>query len=173
MEELTKTHISYFKTALFTAVIIAGLTAQALLGPYLYLGYPNMNNLSTYIFLGVIAVAIIAGLLGSIMAKLILKIFKWKSKFKFNYQHVLYVTGCALFIVTFAFFINQGMFGSGKELMTTTLFTPNKILPWYMPLLKIGGQILSFTTGAAGGVFAPSLSAGRYWRSIFRMVSFI
>jgi H+/Cl- antiporter ClcA len=28
VEELTKTHISYFKTALFTAVIIAGLTAR-------------------------------------------------------------------------------------------------------------------------------------------------
>jgi len=167
VEELTKTHISYFKTALFTAVIIAGLTAQGLLGPYLYLGYPNMNNLSSYIFLGVIAVAIIAGLLGSIMAKLMLMIFRWKSKFKFNYQHLLYVTGCALFIVTFAFFINQGMFGSGKELMTTTLFTPNKILPWYMPLLKIGGQIFSFTTGAAGGVFAPSLSAGASIGAVF------
>ena len=28
VEELTKTHISYFKTALFTAVIIAGLTPR-------------------------------------------------------------------------------------------------------------------------------------------------
>ena len=41
IEELTKTHLSYFRTALFTAVIIAGLTAQALFGPYLYLGYPT------------------------------------------------------------------------------------------------------------------------------------
>src|SRR5580693_5360012 len=87
VEELTKTHISYFKTALFTAVIIAGLTAQGLLGPYLYLGYPNINNLSVYIFLGVIAVSILAGLSGSIMSKMILLIFRWKSKFKFNYQH--------------------------------------------------------------------------------------
>ncbi|OYW15896.1 MAG: chloride channel protein, partial [Sphingobacteriales bacterium 12-47-4] len=38
VEELAKTHINYFKTALFTAVIVAGLTAQGLLGPYLYLG---------------------------------------------------------------------------------------------------------------------------------------
>jgi H+/Cl- antiporter ClcA len=28
VEELSKTHINYFKTALFTAVIIAGLTAR-------------------------------------------------------------------------------------------------------------------------------------------------
>ena len=60
MEELTKTHISYFKTALFTAIIIAGLTAQALLGPYLYLGYPAVNNLSDYIFFAVIGVSIIS-----------------------------------------------------------------------------------------------------------------
>jgi hypothetical protein len=43
---------SYFRTALFTAVIIAGLTAQGLFGPYLYLGYPTIDGLSTYIFLG-------------------------------------------------------------------------------------------------------------------------
>ncbi len=49
IEELTKTHISYFRTALFTAVIIAGLTAQALFGPYLYLGYPVIKGLSIYI----------------------------------------------------------------------------------------------------------------------------
>src|SRR5262249_35956857 len=31
---------------------------------------------------------------------------------------------------------------------------------WYMPLLRIAGPLLSFTTGASGGVFAPALSAG-------------
>ncbi|MGZ5193044.1 MAG: chloride channel protein, partial [Kaistella sp.] len=41
VEELSKTHINYFKTALFTAVIIAGLTAQTFAGSYLYLGYPK------------------------------------------------------------------------------------------------------------------------------------
>lgn len=36
IEELARIHVNFFKTALFTAVILAGLTAQALLGPYLY-----------------------------------------------------------------------------------------------------------------------------------------
>src|SRR5258708_23754636 len=75
VEELTKTHISYFKTALFTAVIIAGLTAQALLGPYLYLGYPDVSHLSGYIFLCVLLVAIPAGLVGRLMCQIIFKIF--------------------------------------------------------------------------------------------------
>ena len=160
VEELTRTHISYFKTALFTAVIIAGLTAQALLGPYLYLGYPDVSHLSNSIFLGVILVAIPAGLAGSLMAKWMLKLFRWKAKFRFTRQHVLYVVGCALVIASLAFFIDERVLGSGKELMTTSLFTSEKYNSWYMPLLRIAGPIFSFTTGAAGGVFAPALSAG-------------
>ena len=160
VEELTKTHISYFKTALFTAVIIAGLTAQALLGPYLYLGYPEVNNLSGYIFFGIILVAILAGIMGSAMSKLILVIFRWKASFKFTRQHIFFLVSCALIVAAIAFFINERMLGSGKELMTTTLFTSDKYSAWYMPLLRTMGPVLSFTSGAAGGVFAPALSAG-------------
>ncbi len=43
IEELSRIHITYFRTALFTAVIIDGLTAQSFLGPYLYLGYPEVK----------------------------------------------------------------------------------------------------------------------------------
>jgi H+/Cl- antiporter ClcA len=160
VEELTKTHISFFKTALFSAIIIAGLTAQALAGPYLYLGYPDMNGLSATIFLAVVLVAILAGLAGSSMAKVILVLFRWKANFKFTWQHVVYIVGCALLIVALAFFVDQRMFGSGKELMTTSLFTGDKHTEWYIPLLRMIGPIFSFTAGGSGGVFAPSLSAG-------------
>lgn len=160
VEELTKTHISYFKTALFTAVIIAGLTAQGLLGPYLYLGYPDVTNLSKFIFFPLILVAIISGLLGSSMSKIILLIFRWKRSFKFQYQHIFYVLSCALIIASVAYFSDPRILGSGKEIMTTTLFSTQKSVHWYTAIYRIMGTILSFTTGAAGGIFAPSLGAG-------------
>lgn len=160
VEELTKTHISYFKTALFTAVIVAGLTAQGLLGPYLYLGYPDVTNLSKFIFLPLILVAIVAGLMGSIMSRIILMIFRWKRNFKFSYQHLLYVLSCALIIASIAFFYDSRILGSGKEIMTTTLFSTAKEVHWYTAIDRVFGTILSFTTGAAGGIFAPSLGAG-------------
>lgn len=160
IEELTKTHFSYYKTAIFSSVIIAGLSAQALLGPYLYLGYPKLDGLSSSIFFGVALVAIIAGLLGSGMSKLILFIFAWKAKFKFRYHHVLFVVACALITVFLAFFVDRQVLGSGKDLMQTTLFTSHKYVAWYIPILRIGGPLLSFTTGAAGGIFAPALGAG-------------
>jgi H+/Cl- antiporter ClcA len=160
IEELTKTHISYFKTAIFTAVIIAGLTAQGLLGTYLYLGYPQINQLSWWIFLDVIFVALISGLAASYMSRVILSIQKWKSTFKFKYQHILFLIVSALIIAGFAFFLNENAMGSGRNLMTTALFTSNKYTAWYMPLLRISGTAISFTAGSAGGIFAPALSAG-------------
>lgn len=160
VEELAKTHINYFKTALFTAVIVAGLTAQGLLGPYLYLGYPNVGDLSAYIFLLVMLVAVVSGVGGSLMARSIFKLLRWKSGFKLMSHHIFYVLTCAVLLISIAYFFHPGIMGSGKDLMTGTLFSEQKHLPAYSPFLRIAGPILSFTTGAAGGVFAPSLSAG-------------
>jgi len=160
VEELTKTHISYFKTALFTAVIIAGLTAQGFLGPYLYLGYPDMRNLSGMIYFAVILVAIVCGLLGSSVSAFMLILIRCKKAFKKNYQHYIYIIACALIIVLLGIFVSQSVFGSGKELMTKVLFSNEKYSAWHIAVLRIIGPVLSFTTGAAGGIFAPSLSAG-------------
>ena len=44
--------------------------------------------------------------------------------------------------------------------MERTLFTDNKHEDWYMPLFRMIGPALSFTSGGAGGIFAPALSAG-------------
>ncbi|MFT4152611.1 chloride channel protein [Parafilimonas sp.] len=160
IEELTKTHLSYFKTAIFTAVIIAGLTAQGFLGSYLYLGYPQINALSWWVFSIVIVVAIIAGFFGAYISRIILLVQKWKSTFKFKYQHVLYMVFCALVIACFAFLFNEDAIGSGKDLMVKALFTSEKYTAWYMPLLRMAGSVFSFTAGSAGGIFAPALSAG-------------
>ena len=160
VEELTKTHISSFKTALFSAVIIAGLTAQTFLGSYLYLGYPEVGGLSSWIFFAVIPVAIIAGFAGSIMGKIILRILKWKSGFQSRPKHILYIIVCALLLISLSVFVSDKTLGSGKEIMNGVLFTHEKYLPWYLPLVRIAGSILSFSTGAAGGIFAPALAAG-------------
>jgi H+/Cl- antiporter ClcA len=160
VEELTKTHISYFKTALFTAVIIAGLTAQGMLGPYLYLGYPNVTNLSAYVLLAVVLIAIIAGLAGSTMSKIVLKLLRWKCRFGNWKQHVAYVIICALIITSIALLFDHNVLGSGKALMTQTLFTDTKYVHWYTAVFRTLGPIICFTTGVSGGIFAPSLSAG-------------
>jgi H+/Cl- antiporter ClcA len=160
VEELTKTHLNYFKTALFSAVIIAGLTAQGFLGPYLYFGYPDVSNISRIMFVPVIGIAILTGLMGSVLSKLMLIILRWKKTFKSNYKHVLYLIVSALILALLAVFINVNTFGSGKDFIAHILFTNQKYSSWDVSLLRMIGPLLSFTSGAAGGIFAPSLSAG-------------
>jgi H+/Cl- antiporter ClcA len=173
MEELAKIHIRFFRTALFSAVIIAGLTAQGLLGPYLYLGYPNVGNLNFSIFLGVAATAVVAGIAGSLTGKGILKLMRWKQKFN-RTKAILFILAAGLIIAAIAFFLNGEILGSGKALMNTALFTENKYTSWHTPFMRMLGSILCFNTGAAGGVFAPALAAGAsigsYAASISHMV---
>ena len=67
---------------------------------------------------------------------------------------------CGLVVALLGFVTDTEMIGSGKSIMTRILFTSDKYLPWYAPLVRMAGSIFSFSTGAAGGVFAPALSSG-------------
>ncbi|GAA4166400.1 chloride channel protein [Chryseobacterium ginsenosidimutans] len=161
VEELSKTHINYFKTALFTAVIIAGLTAQTLAGSYLYLGYPKTNDVSLMVMFPIILVAGVSGILASQLSVTMLKMNDWKKrKLKTDRANVAFLIICALIIASIAFFINREILGSGKEIMERVLFTSEKHEEWYVPILRMLGPALSFTSGGAGGIFAPALTAG-------------
>ena len=65
-----------------------------------------------------------------------------------------------MIIASLAYFVNREILGSGKEIMERTLFTADKHEDWYVPLFRMIGPALSFTSGGAGGIFAPALSAG-------------
>lgn len=161
VEELSKTHINYFKTALFTAVIIAGLTAQTLAGSYLYLGYPKTNDVSLMVMFPIILVAAATGIMASQLAVTMLKINSWKKKkLKTDKANIVFLIICALIIASIAYFINREVLGSGKEIMERVLFTKDKHEDWYVPILRMLGPALSFTSGGAGGIFAPALTAG-------------
>lgn len=160
MEELAKIHVKYFRTALFSTVIFAGLTAQALLGPYLYLGYPVIEGLKFSIFIGVIGTAIIAGLLGSAMCEVILRIMQWRKRLHQPAGVIAFIIASGLLMATMAYFTHGANLGSGKELMQELLFTDQKSSPITTVLWRFAGPVLSFCVGGAGGVFAPALAGG-------------
>lgn len=160
IEELTKTHFSYFRSALLTGVIIAGFTALNILGPYLYLGYPKVSAGSAWLFIPVLLVAILSGILGSLMVKMILYLFRVKKMLHTGLSKISYTLVCGLVMAALAVLVDFHAFGSGKEIMQNTLFSDNKHVEWYLPALRFFGPVLSFSSGAAGGIFAPALSAG-------------
>lgn len=167
VEELAKIHLNYFKTALFTAVIIAGLTAQWLAGSYLYLGYPKTAGVSVSIIFPVLLVSLVCGLLSSNLSIIMLRINRWKKRLKTNTQNIIFLIISAWIIAALAYFVNWEIIGSGKGIMDRVLFTENKAEHWTVPFLRMIGPALSFTSGGAGGIFAPALSAGASFGAFF------
>jgi H+/Cl- antiporter ClcA len=160
IEELTRIQFSKFRTTLFVAVIISGMTAQAMLGPYLYLGFPKLQVSDYSSLLWVILTALIAGFLGGLFGNLILTIHQWKKTFKTVRQHMLVVLGFSLVFAFGYYFLNHSIAGSGKGVLEDLLFINNKDVSFTLMVSRFLGPILSFGSGGAGGIFAPSLSAG-------------
>ncbi|RQO31187.1 chloride channel protein [Taibaiella sp. KBW10] len=160
IEELSKFHVKHYKSPLFIAVIVAGLTAQGLGGSYLYLGYPKLATDEWLLIIVVVLTAIVAGFFGSKMCVVLLKVIQFFGKIKNQFRQMGVVVFCGLFVATFIFYFGTEAMGSGKELMERTLFTSDKTVAWYLPFIRMNGLIASFSFGGAGGVFAPSLSSG-------------
>ncbi|MGA0557247.1 chloride channel protein [Larkinella sp. VNQ87] len=160
VEELTQTHITLYRTAVFTAVIIAGMTAQALLGSYLYLGYPVIPATGLP-FLGVAFItALTAGLAGALFGKLLVMINQYRKRWQTGWQRLLWVVGCGLLFAGLLYGIGLDAAGTGKPLINHLLFNHPGEVPWYVFPARIGGMMLSYSSGGAGGIFATSLSAG-------------
>lgn len=167
IEELTKSHFNSFRTSLLTAVIIAGMTAQMLLGPYLYLGYPQVSGLIFSMVSLIILVSVVSGFAGGIFSSLILKIIAFKKGLKTFVSQTLFVMILAFTIALIAFLVTPSILGSGKETMITLLFNTGGVNDIFIAPARFIGPLLSFTSGAAGGVFAPALSSGAAIGSTF------
>lgn len=167
VEELAKIHLNYFKTALFTAIIIAGLTAQSLAGSYLYLGYPKTAGITAWVTFPVLAVALVCGLLSSYLSTVMLRISRWKKNLKTDRQQIIFLVLSALLVAALSFFFSREILGSGKEIIDRVLFTNEKSEQWYVPVFRMIGSAIAFTSGGAGGIFAPALSAGASFGAFF------
>ena len=160
VEELTKSHIGQFRTAVFSAVIIAGMTAQLFLGSYLYLGFPRIKPLPLEMIGWVILIASIGGLLGAYFTRLILAFQRWLSPFFLSYKQWITTFILGLLFATLVNFVGEQSMGTGKSLINTILFQPETETKWYLFPARFTASILSFLTGGAGGIFATSLSSG-------------
>src|SRR5690606_5284182 len=65
IEEMTKTHLSLFRPPVLHAVLVSGLVAQLILGPYLFLGYPQLGQFKAAQIPAVIMIGLIVGTIAS------------------------------------------------------------------------------------------------------------
>ncbi|MCB0758224.1 MAG: chloride channel protein [Flavobacteriales bacterium] len=160
MEELTRTHIGKFRTAVLSSVIISGMTAQWLLGPYLMLGYPKIERVGPSFMYTLLVISAVAGAMGVISGKAVLLLDKLRRAIRGQAAQGTFVLLCAL---TFACVVNAFgpmALGSGEALMDRYLFAtePNPSVKDVAGRLL--GSIISTGSGSAGMLFGPALSSG-------------
>lgn len=160
VEELTKTHIAQFRTAVLTAVILSGMTAQWLLGPYLFLGYPKLEPATFSFMYKILLISVVSGAAGAFFCRGILAFDKLRRSLKSISKQAGLTIACALLFATTFWFLGAHTVGSGKALLEEYLFA-DQVNPDAKNVgARILGPLFSFSAGGAGGIFAPALSAG-------------
>jgi H+/Cl- antiporter ClcA len=160
VEELTKTHIAQFRTAVLTAVILSGMTAQWLLGPYLFLGYPKLEPATFSFMYKILLISVLSGAAGAIFCRGILAFDKLRRGLKSIPKQAGLTVACAMLFATTFWFLGAHTVGSGKALLEEYLFAEQVDPDAKNVGARILGPLFSFSAGGAGGIFAPALSAG-------------
>ncbi|RYZ68386.1 MAG: chloride channel protein, partial [Proteobacteria bacterium] len=158
IEELGMKHFQRVRTALLSSVIISGLVAQGILGSYLYLGYPQLQPIALAGWPLVILVGFASGLGGALFSKGLLKALEYRRRLKNAWQLALFALVCG--VVTAALIVqNKANFGSGGPLISHILQT-GEPASFLLTIGRVIATSAAYLSGAAGGIFAPSLTIG-------------
>lgn len=159
IEELATPEFNKFKSYLIAAVIIAGFSAQSITGRYLYVGYPVLGDVTWQLIPITVLLGITTGVAGALFAE-------WTRRLtaKIASQKVPKRLGIAaavgVVLALSAIFITEYSFGSGREAFQDILFGADANASISVVFVRFVGPIITFASGVAGGIFAPSLAAG-------------
>lgn len=160
IEELSTAHFHKFKTVALSAVIIAGVSAQAIMGSYLYLGYPKVES-ATFNFLPVaIFVGLCSGTIGSLFGKVLFFSSSFIRQKVSEKKKFLIPIIAGLILACIYSLIGRNAIGSGGELNSQLLFGGTNQSSLALILARFASTLISYLSGCAGGIFAPSLAMG-------------
>lgn len=159
IEEMSKSFESRTNGIVITAVVIAGVTAVAILGPYHYFGTASSGvDIGPETWIAVFLCGGIGGLFGGIFANLLVTGSRLVAPIaKRSPLRVAFFAGLALAIISFL--AGYSTAGTGYIEAKAILTETGNFDPWY-PLDKMLATLASYLTGIPGGIFAPSLAVG-------------
>ncbi len=160
MEELTRTHIGKFRTAVLSSVIISGMTAQWLLGPYLLLGYPKLERVGPSFMYTLLAISAVAGAAGVLSGKAVLVLDKIRRALRSPLAQGGFVLLCALVFAYTVHTFGLMALGSGENLLDHYLFGQDPVPSLRDVAGRLIGSIASAGSSAGGILFGPALSSG-------------
>jgi H+/Cl- antiporter ClcA len=143
-------------------VILAGLTAQTILGDYAYFGTSNAVLRIGTAWMAVPLCGVIGGLAGASFSRALIStpdalpgnVGDWISR-----NAVIFAMVCGLVVAILGIASGGLVYGTGYEQARATLHQTGSLPLYYSPL-KFAATLLSSVSGVPGGIFSPSLSIG-------------
>lgn len=169
IEELSRSFEERASGTTLTAVVLAGVTAIALVGNYSYFGYPNLANTLRLISPTVIAIALLGGLAGGTFSRLTLSCVRGLpgvvGRFQRGYP-ALFALCCGVMLAAIGWVSGGRTFGTGY-VEARMILEQNVQLPWTYALARGAATLISFLSGIPAGLLAPSLSVGAGLGQVF------
>lgn len=164
IEELNRGIETRMSGLAITAIVLAGVVAQALLGHHNYFGKVVIGEdiPNTQLLIAVLLCVAISGAAGGLFSRmLVLAASEWKGRLPaYRKAHpCLFAGGCGLLIAALGWVTGGITFCSGYS-ETRFLLEGGGNLPWYFGIGKFVATLVSYLSGLPGGIFAPSLAIG-------------
>ena len=158
VEEMSRSFEERTSGTLLISVILAGITALAILGNYTYFGTSTAALPPSTAWLAVLLCGVLGGLLGGSFSTVL--IYGSRRIAPFARQHPLTLALiCGLGISLLGWLSNGATFGTGYEQAKQLITGSDETQSEYF-LFKYIATAVSYLSGIPGGIFAPSLSIG-------------
>ncbi|NDV14236.1 chloride channel protein [Crenobacter caeni] len=162
IEEMGRTFNQKASSTILLSVIIAGLTAYAFLGNYSYFGTASVSIHYLRGWTAILATGLAGGVAGGLTARAVLAMSGALpgplEKFRRG-MPILFAAACGLAIAVIGIANDGVTFGTGYFRARDIIEGHTEGLENY-GLLKLATLLLSYLSGATGGIFAPALSVG-------------
>ncbi len=161
VEELASKQFNRVRSSVLTAVLVAGLVSQWLVGSYLYLGFPRIGKTGLAVIPAAIAVGFVGGLLGAFLGN---ALFRGTRAIRQSARERPLRAGLGMavlagLVVAGLALVDPRALGPGNRLVSQIL-SGETVASAELVLVRIVSTGASYLSGCAGGVFAPFLAIG-------------
>ncbi len=158
IEELSRSFEVRTRGLMLGAVMIAAITAIAILGDYTYFGKTSATIELSDAVIPVLVCGIFCGLLGGIFSLMLIQGNRWIAPYRNNNPYIIAAL-CGLGIAIIGYYSGNLSYGNGYEEAKALMNNTGEITGDY-GFYKLLATVVSYLSGIPGGIFAPSLATG-------------
>lgn len=158
LEEVALSSFGSLRHAVMLAVVVAGLTAQAIVGNETYFGHLGIDRSAINMIPWAIFIGVACGLLGGLFARTVAS----RTLYELKISWWVRALACGTIVSLIGFALNGSTAGSGYVITRAFMDGTYEAPPIYFSVAKMFATAFSTLSGLGGGILAPSLSIGAW-----------